>query len=358
MHGLRLKGLRKTFPGGVVAVDNVDLDIAPGELTALLGPSGCGKTTLLRMVAGLEAPSGGQVLLGDDDITSTPADERGFGMVFQSLALFPHMTVAGNVAYSLAIAGSPKAERLKRASELLSLVQLQGFDRRRIGELSGGQRQRVAIARALAQEPAVFLLDEPMSALDAKLREDMQVELRLLQQKLGITTVIVTHDQREAMTMADQIVVMANGQVEQVGPPPKIYAEPASPFVAGFIGKANFLDGHISDGDVDIGGRRLNLERRPSFRDGSEVTLFLRPEAVEVVTAEGADDPNSLPARITFIRDVGPTREIFLEAEGRRLTSEQPAHGSAGHSVGDQIRVNLPAQALRVFPRNADGMAA
>ncbi len=356
MHALTLKGLRKAFPGDVVAVDHVDLDIAPGELTALLGPSGCGKTTLLRMIAGLEAPSGGQVLLDDDDITQKPADARGFGMVFQSLALFPHMNVAENIAYSLAIAGVAKAARLKRASELLVLVQLEGFERRRIGELSGGQRQRVAIARALAQEPSVFLLDEPMSALDAKLREDMQVELRMLQQKLGITTVIVTHDQREAMTMADQIVVMSAGRVEQVGPPAEIYGRPASQFVAGFIGKANFLNGKVRDGAVELAGKTLRLDQPAAFRDGSEVTLCCRPETIELKMVDGPDGAgNCLPASITFIRDVGPTREYFLEAGGHKLTCEQPAGQALPLSVGDQVLAGLPPGSLLLYPKSLNG---
>lgn len=225
MRGLELKGVSKSF-GSTRAVEPTDLSFPEGQLTALLGPSGCGKTTLLRMIAGLEAPTHGRILLGQTDITALPAHKRKFGMVFQSFALFPHYTVRENVAYSLTIGGVDKAAATDRADALLKTVQLGGFGDRRIGELSGGQRQRVAIARALAQEPDVFLLDEPMSALDAKLREEMQVELRLLQQRLGITTIVVTHDQREAMTMADRIVVMSNGRVEQVAAPQDIYTAP------------------------------------------------------------------------------------------------------------------------------------
>ena len=351
MARLALHDVRKEFIGGIVAVDDVSLDFAPGELTALLGPSGCGKTTLLRMIAGLEPPSRGRIVLGGEDITATPAHVRRFGMVFQSFALFPHLNVAENVAYALAIAGVDKAARLRRAQELLRLVKLGPLASRRIGELSGGQRQRVAIARALAQEPKVFLLDEPMSALDAKLREEMQVELRLLQQKLGITTIVVTHDQREAMTIADRIVVMSHGRAEQIGTPKEVYDRPASRFVASFIGKANFLDGVVRAGRVDVAGCCLRIEPPAAFVDGSAVTVACRPEATALAQArrEGA---NQIPARVTFVRDVGPTREIFLDADGVQLTAEMPSSQQSAVALGDMVLAELAPQAMRVFPRD------
>ncbi|HEY8358833.1 MAG TPA: ABC transporter ATP-binding protein, partial [Ramlibacter sp.] len=240
MSRLELASLSKSY-GDTVAVRNVDLAIAEGQFVCFLGPSGCGKTTLMRMVAGLEQPTGGAILLNSKDITAQPTHRRNFGMVFQSLALFPHLDVAGNIAYSLKIRGMQKRYQDERVAELLSLVDLPHIGNRRIDQLSGGQRQRVAIARALAQEPRLFLMDEPLSALDAKLRDHMQVELRHLQQKLKITTIFVTHDQREAMTIADLIVVMADGQVQQVGSPKEIYSKPANAFVAGFIGQSNLL---------------------------------------------------------------------------------------------------------------------
>jgi putative spermidine/putrescine transport system ATP-binding protein len=351
MEALALRGIAKGW-GSVTAVDGVTLDFPAGRLTALLGPSGCGKTTLLRMIAGLEAPTRGQILLGGRDITATPAHVRRFGMVFQSFALFPHLSVAENVAYALAIAGVGRDERRATAERLLDLVQLPGFADRRIGQLSGGQRQRVAIARALAQEPSVFLLDEPMSALDAKLREEMQVELRLLQQKLGITTIVVTHDQREAMTMADRIVVMAKGVVEQVGPPQAVYDRPATAFVAGFIGKANFLDGEARGGAVIALGRALRPAEPAHFRDGSAVTLACRPETVRLARA-ARDGANQIPARVAFVRDVGARTEIFLEAEGARMTAEIGPGDRQGFAVGDAVFAELPPEALRLFPRAA-----
>ncbi len=358
MGALALKGLGRSY-GAVTAVDAVTLDLRHGELTALLGPSGCGKTTLLRMIAGLEPPSRGRILLDGRDITGEPAHVRRFGMVFQSFALFPHLSVAENVAYSLTIAGVSRAERAATVKRLLDLVQLSGFGDRRIGQLSGGQRQRVAIARALAQEPSVFLLDEPMSALDAKLREEMQVELRLLQQRLGVTTVVVTHDQREAMTMADRIVVMNAGAVEQVGPPQEVYGRPATPFVAAFIGKANFLPAEVVGDDVLALGRRLRPEVPAPFRSGARVTLACRPEAVRLSHAarEGA---NQLPARVVFVRDVGPTREIHLHAGPvrtgpggtgpERLTAELGHAEREAFAVGDAVFAELPPEAIRLFP--------
>jgi putative spermidine/putrescine transport system ATP-binding protein len=346
MSGLVLKGISKSF-GKTTAVEPTDLTFAKGELTALLGPSGCGKTTLLRMIAGLEAPTRGTIRLGETDITELPAHKRKFGMVFQSFALFPHYSVRANVAYSLTIGGTPKAEAYETANRLLDTVQLGAFGDRRIGELSGGQRQRVAIARALAQEPEVFLLDEPMSALDAKLREEMQVELRLLQQRLGITTIVVTHDQREAMTMADQIVVMSNGRVEQIDKPQEIYHRPANAFVADFIGKANFFDGVFQDGGVQIGA--CHLQTQASFRAGSAVKVAIRPERTCLDEDPGA---NRIEAKVMFVRDLGPLREFHLQSDVGPIIVEY-AVGETGPSLtaGDTTTVRLPPDALQVFPR-------
>lgn len=355
MNGLRLAGIYKDF-GSVRAVENVNLDFAEGELTALLGPSGCGKTTLLRMIAGLEEPSGGAILLGGRDITALPAHKRRFGMVFQSFALFPHLTVRENVVYSLVISGTSKREAMETGERLLDLVQLQGYGDRRIGELSGGQRQRVAIARALAQEPEVFLLDEPMSALDAKLREDMQVELRLLQQRLGITTVVVTHDQREAMTMADKIVVMSHGRVEQVGPPQDIYHRPENAFVADFIGKANFFDGVVEKGGVRVGGTLLEMAAAGRFISGSPVQVAFRPEMPHLDAAEAPG--TRLAAKVTFVRDVGPVRDIHLETEIGPMVVEY-ARGETDRSfaVGQEASVTLPPERMLAFPRPGQAAA-
>jgi putative spermidine/putrescine transport system ATP-binding protein len=308
--GLRLEGLVKRF-ADVTAVAGVDLELPPGKLISFLGPSGCGKTTMLRMIAGLERPTEGRVFLDDEDITDRPAYTRDIGMVFQSLALFPHLNVAGNIGYGLRIRGAPKNQVATTVEELLKLVSLSGMGQRRIQQLSGGQRQRVATARALALAPRLFLLDEPLSALDANLREQLQVELRLLQQQLGITTIIVTHDQREAMTMSDLVVVMKEGRIEQVGPPLEVYRRPGSPFVAGFIGRTNLLRGEAAgDGSVTVAGRPFDIAGEAD-RTG-EVTLSVRPEAAQLIVEE-ARERNVLPGTVVFVRDLGELFECFVD---------------------------------------------
>lgn len=345
MAEVTLRGVSKAY-GPVRAVEPSDLTFEDGQLTALLGPSGCGKTTLLRMVAGLEAPSSGSIFLGSDDVTVVPAHKRKFGMVFQNFALFPHLNVQENVAYSLTISGMPKPKAIARAQELLDLVKLSDYGGRRIGALSGGQRQRVAIARALAQEPDVFLLDEPMSALDAKLREEMQVELRMLQQRLGITTIVVTHDQREAMTMADQIVVMSEGRIEQKGAPQDIYHQPQNAFVADFIGKTNFMEGVVQPDGIRVAGHAL--EAPTSFISGSPVQVAIRPERACIDSEPG---PNRFSASVTFVRDLGPVREYHLQTELGTMIVEYAAGENADVlSVGQKTEVRLPPDALHVFP--------
>jgi putative spermidine/putrescine transport system ATP-binding protein len=254
------------------------------------------------------------------------------------------------------ISGTPKLDAMETGKRLLDLVQLSDFGARRIGELSGGQRQRVAIARALAQEPEVFLLDEPMSALDAKLREDMQVELRLLQQRLGITTVVVTHDQREAMTMADKIVVMSQGRVEQVGPPHAIYHEPENAFVADFIGRANFFDGVVEKGCVRVGGTLIKVAGAERFLNGSPVQLACRPEKPCFFVPP--ETGSALPSTITFVRDLGPVRDIYLQTDIGPMIVEY-ARGESDHTfaVGQEIDVVLPADGLHLFPRNEKAVA-
>jgi putative spermidine/putrescine transport system ATP-binding protein len=303
MSGLILDGLTKRF-GTMTAVDHIDLAVAHGTFVCLLGPSGCGKTTLLRMIAGLEEPTAGRVRIDDRDITEEPAHRRDFGMVFQSLALFPHLSVGGNIAYPLRIRGVARAAQEARTRELLDLVHLPGFADRPVTKLSGGQRQRVAIARALALSPRLFLLDEPLSALDAKLREAMQVELRQLQERLAITTIVVTHDQREAMTMADLVVVMGEGKVRQAGSPIDIYRRPSDAFVASFIGMTNLIPARPGEGGAAVPGGHIPALLLP----GGEATLSVRPEDIALT------DPASAPlrGRVTFVRDLGATIEIFL----------------------------------------------
>ncbi|MDP9118993.1 MAG: ABC transporter ATP-binding protein [Actinomycetota bacterium] len=344
--GLKLQGLVKRFDD-VTAVDGVDLQLPPGKLISFLGPSGCGKTTMLRMIAGLERPTEGRIFLDDEDITDRPAYTRDIGMVFQSLALFPHLNVAGNVGYGLRIRGAPKDRIASRVDELLDLVSLAGMADRRIQQLSGGQRQRVATARALALEPRLFLLDEPLSALDANLREQLQVELRLLQQQLGITTIIVTHDQREAMTMSDLVVVMKEGRIEQVGPPLEVYRRPGSPFVAGFIGRTNLLRGEAAgDGSVTVAGRPFDIASEAD-RSG-EVEISVRPEAAQLVV-EGVSERNVLPGTVVFVRDLGELFECFVDCgmEEHVIVAGSPRDWVPVQQ-GAKVAVRFPAEACVV----------
>ena len=356
MSGLEIESLSKHF-GPFTAVDGVDLSLPEGKFISFLGPSGCGKTTLLRLIAGLETPSTGRVVLDTHDITAVPTHRRDIGMVFQSLALFPHLNVWNNITYGLRIRGVPKPERRRRADELLEMVQLPGVGERDVKQLSGGQRQRVAIARALALEPRLFLLDEPLSALDAKLREDMQVELRMLQEKLRITTIVVTHDQREAMTMSDLVVVMGTARVQQAGPPLDIYRNPANAFVADFIGSSNLIGVACVDGrTVRIGEIEFAVPATPEeARPGDALTLTIRPEDVHVLPHD-RQGPNRLPGRVSFIRDVGASVELFvhcdgLESEHHEIVSISAPKDRPEAGPGAPVLVELPAESCVVVRR-------
>jgi putative spermidine/putrescine transport system ATP-binding protein len=349
MAGLHLERVGKSY-GSVQAVQDVDLDLPHGKFVCLLGPSGCGKTTLLRLIAGLEMPTAGRVLLDGEDLTWTPAHRRNFGMVFQSLALFPHLTVGENIAYGLRIRGADRAQQRKRAEELLELVQLPGVMDRHVSQLSGGQRQRVAIARALALDPKLFLLDEPLSALDAKLREAMQVELRQLQQRLGISTIVVTHDQREAMTMADIVVIMDHGRVQQVASPLESYRNPVNAFVADFIGTSNLIPGTLEGPTtVTVNGRPVRVERVPDgLAPGAQVRLSVRPEEVHIRPAREAGE-NRLPATVTFIRDLGASVEVTVRCDGTEVLAVTTPRERPAAEVGDPVAVELPAPACMVL---------
>ncbi|PWR20716.1 ABC transporter ATP-binding protein [Zavarzinia compransoris] len=345
MSGLVLDHLVKRY-GPFTAVHDAELTIPHGRFVCLLGPSGCGKTTLLRMIAGLEAPSAGAIRLDGEDITAKPAHQRDFGMVFQSLALFPHLTVGENIAYPLRIRGKSRAEQRAEAERLLALVRLPGAADRPVAKLSGGQRQRVAIARALALSPRLFLLDEPLSALDAKLREAMQIELKQLQQRLGITTIVVTHDQREAMTMADLVVVMSAGRIHQAAPPVEVYRRPADAFVADFIGMTNLLKGKVAGpGRVAVAGGTLAVTD-PTPAAG-EVVLSVRPE--DVAVRVGDDAPNLLPGTVTFLRDLGATVEIRLDVAGQEIVAVTAPQDRPMVQAGDAVHVRFPAEAAVVL---------
>ena len=334
MSGLTLQNVTKQF-GTFTAVRNVQLTVPHGTFVCLLGPSGCGKTTLMRMVAGLDLPTSGEIRLDDRDITHVPTHKRDLGMVFQSLALFPHLTVGENIAYSLRIRGAGKEEQKKRVDELLAMIHLTGYADRPVAKLSGGQRQRVAIARALAISPKLFLLDEPLSALDAKLREAMQVELRQLQQRLGITTIVVTHDQREAMTMADTVVVMSGGEIRQAAPPVEIYRRPADTFVADFIGMTNLIDFKAdATGASVLGSTVSGLAIPAGLTDG---ILSVRPEDVRL-TAPGN---GAINGKVTFIRDLGGTVETFVEAGGRQIVAVSMPNARPDVAVGQEVGIRL-----------------
>jgi putative spermidine/putrescine transport system ATP-binding protein len=349
MSGLRVENVSKSF-GNFIALEDIDLDFPHGKFICLLGPSGCGKTTLLRCIAGLEAPTGGRILLDGRDITPVPAHKRELGMVFQSLALFPHLSVGENIAYGLRIRGVDPATQRKRAEELLELVRLPGVMDRAISQLSGGQRQRVAIARALALNPKLFLLDEPLSALDAKLREAMQIELKLLQQRLGISTIVVTHDQREAMTMADIVVVMDHGHVKQVGAPLDSYRNPADAFVADFIGTSNLMEAVVENGALRVGDHRLRAARMPQgLVAGARVTISIRPEEVHVRPAAEPGE-NRLPGTVRFIRDLGAIVEVRLDCGGGEVLATMTPRERPQAGLGDPVAVELPAAACVVLP--------
>ena len=318
--------------GAVRAVDAVDLDIAPGEFFAMLGPSGSGKTTCLRLIAGFEQPTAGSISIFGERAGGVPPYRRNVNTVFQDYALFPHLNVLDNVAYGLMVKGVDKAERRKAAEEALALVRLPGYGARRPGQLSGGQRQRVALARALVNQPRVLLLDEPLGALDLKLREDMQEELKALQKALGITFVFVTHDQGEALSMADRVAVFNDGRIMQVGAPQDIYQRPATRFVADFVGSSNVLP-------PDFVQRWSGQKRWGS----------LRPEAIRVSRA-GADAKGveGVPARLVGTNYLGATTRLALDAEGLRLHATLPA-GSSVPEDGEQVTLTFNREHLHLM---------
>ena len=320
-------------------------------MVCFLGPSGCGKTTLLRMIAGLEEPTSGSITMDGRDMTRVPVHQRDIGMVFQSFALFPHLTVAENITYSMRIRGHSRSDREDRAAELLDMMHLPGMADRRISQLSGGQRQRVAIARALALNPQVFLLDEPMSALDANLREAMQIELRKLQQDLGITTVVVTHDQTEAMTMADTIVVMGKARVLQSGTPMEIYKSPVDRVVADFIGTSNLLPARMTGaGTAEIGAAQLSVGTNAhGFDTGDEVVLMTRPEAVFVRPDSASVPDNAVAGRVTFIRDIGATIEIIVDCGGHEVIAVLTPKDWPDVKIGQDVHVEMPKDACSVL---------
>ncbi len=355
---LQIRHVSKFF-GNVMVLDDISLDVGVGEFLFLLGPSGCGKTTLLRVIAGLEEPSAGQVIQDGVDVTRLPPSRRDFGIVFQSYALFPNLTVAQNIAYGLENRRLPKAQVVARVNEMLQLVGLEGYEARYPAQLSGGQQQRVALARALALSPGLLLLDEPLSALDARVRARLRLEVAALQRRLGVTTIMVTHDQEEALTMADRVAVMDRGRIVQIGSPREVYRAPVTPFVADFVGLMNFLPGVMMAervAQVRCGGALLQVAGHvPDVAPGHEVMIAIRPEEVRILH-NGHDMVNTLEARVHEIEFVGPHHRLHLrvpQPDGCTLslmayldTSRQS--GSIHQDV--PLSVYLPPEALHIYP--------
>jgi putative spermidine/putrescine transport system ATP-binding protein len=324
-----MEGVTKRY-GDVDAVHALDLSVRKGELIAFLGPSGCGKTTTLRMIAGLAAPSGGRITVDGRDMTNLPTHQRDMGLVFQSYALFPHMTVAGNVAFGLEMRGAQRAEIQNRVAKALSMVQLDHLARRKPKELSGGQQQRVALARALVIKPSILLLDEPLSNLDAKLRDEMRSQIRAIQQQLGITTVFVTHDQVEALSICDRIVVMRNGRIEQVGTPHEIYEKPANQFVASFVGRTNKIAGKgRNDGTVSVG---VNVVRSQEPVTKKAVDVMVRPHRIRINWSEprAAFSPNvnSMSGRLSRVTFVGDLVQYHVGVGDDEIVVEESTVGN------------------------------
>ncbi|GII78149.1 sn-glycerol-3-phosphate import ATP-binding protein UgpC [Sphaerisporangium rufum] len=332
---ISLHGLTKEYPGGVRAVDALDLEIADGEFFALLGPSGCGKTTLLRTIAGLETATAGRVTIGGTEVTGLPPGRRDVAMVFQDYALFPHMDVTTNIAYPLRIRKVPRAEREAKAAETASRLSLSELLARRPGQLSGGQQQRVALARAIACHPRAFLFDEPLSNLDARMRLEARTFLKRLQRELAVTTVFVTHDQGEALAMADRIAVMSAGRIMQVGTPAEVFQRPANTFVASFIGSTpmNLLPGVVRDGALHVAG--AVLPRPDGVADGEEVVYGLRPEYMDLAEGEHAD---GFAGKVSVVENLGTAYLVTLDC-GEHLVQAvvpedaEPAPGAAACAV-------------------------
>lgn len=346
-----ITGLTKSF-GPALALADVSLDVRPGEFVSLLGPSGCGKTTLLRIIAGFDTPTQGRIFIHGQDVTDLPAERRPTNLVFQRGALFPHMTVGANIGYALRLRRWPAARIAARVDEMLALVRLDGLRDRMPLQLSGGQAQRVALARALAAEPKVLLLDEPLSALDLKLREQMQLELRAIQRQFGATFVFVTHDQTEALVMSDRIAILQGGRIVQTGSPQDIYRRPASVFVSGFIGQTNLLRGRIvaQDGGnstVDVGGLHLSAPTSPGMSTGDAVVLMLRPEVLRLRSPGTANPPGQgIEGRLNDRVYLGHCVRITIAGPGGTpLSADLREDEAEGLQHGDTVALGWAANA-------------
>jgi spermidine/putrescine transport system ATP-binding protein len=352
---IRIDDVVKRF-GAVTAVDHVNLEIGRGEFFSLLGPSGCGKTSLLRMVGGFAFPDSGTVLIDGEDVSDMPANKRPTNMVFQSYAIFPHLNVRDNIAYGLRSEGLPAAEREARVMTALAMIKLDGYGQRRAHELSGGERQRVALARALVKRPKVLLLDEPLGALDKRLRDAMQIELRQLQREVGITFIFVTHDQEEALSMSDRIAVMERGRILQVADPKTLYEQPASRAVAEFIGNMNFFPGRLTAGRVEtmaLGGIAAVPTPGVTLAEGAAVVAAIRPEKL-ILTRQRTDGP-CIAGRIVGAAYFGERYQFQVAIDGAAVpvmvaAQNRRAHDSGGFTPGDNVYVSWPPDAVVVLP--------
>ena len=368
MSFLTLTGVQKTFPGGTVAVEDFNLDAVRGEFVSFLGPSGCGKTTTLRMIAGFEKPTAGTIVVDGTDITYRNPNQRNVGMVFQSYALFPNMSVADNIGFGLKVRKRPKAEITKRVGELLELIHLEGRADRFPWQMSGGQQQRVALARALAIEPQVLLLDEPLSALDAKIRIVLRKEIRAIQRQLGITTVYVTHDQEEALSLSDRVVVMSDGRIEQIGTPSEIYNFPSTAFVASFVGTLNLVVARVIDpgaGRLAVDGQDVRTSKAVTdVGPNGLVTLALRPEGIKL--GDGETGENRLHGTVEDINFLGSIVRIRVKVgEGDdRATPTLIALDAFNEphlrlpDVGQSVTISFPPEACFVLGAARDGALA
>jgi spermidine/putrescine ABC transporter ATP-binding subunit len=355
---VRLAGLARDY-GEVHAVRDVDLVAGRGEFLTLLGASGSGKTTTLMMIAGFVTPSRGDILIDGVSMVGKPPDKRNLGVVFQSYALFPHMSVAENVAFPLRMRRLPAAEQRARTVEALAMVELEGYGARRINELSGGQQQRIALARALVFRPPVLLMDEPLGALDRKLREQMQLEIKRIQKSLGLTIIYVTHDQEEALILSDRIAIMHEGRVHQIGTPDAVYERPDTPYVASFLGESNFLTGTIeaSEGGTSwlrlASGERIGAPAGP-LEAGARVQAMVRPEAILLDAPAGGGAMNALPAIIEVAEYLGQSIRYFARAGDTLLSIREPRREGARRAApGDAVVLSWPHQATRLFPLEA-----
>lgn len=350
---ISFRGVSKCY-GAEVAVDQIDLEIRAGEFLSILGPSGCGKTTSLRMLAGFEAPDTGSIEISGVNVTNDPPYRRDINTVFQSYGLFPHMTVAQNIAYGLKQKRIAKAELVQRVREALDMVKMLPFADRRTSQLSGGQQQRIALARALVNRPSVLLLDEPLAALDRKLREEMQVELKLMQQRLGITFVFVTHDQQEALSMSDRIAVMRNGRVQQIGTPDDVYDRPANVFVAGFVGQQNFLRGIVSPSGTSIETAECTVVMAHpvsgAYR-GAEYLAAIRPESVRILEHPPERTENVLSGILSNVSHLGDVlQSVVITAAGVEILVRAPRSSEGVHAIGSMVWCIWEPQQALVFP--------